>query len=79
MPIQIKEAESAATVRLTPREHEVLQWCAQGKTSWEIAQILNCTEATANFHFGNIRKKFSVSSRSAALLKAFEQGVLATA
>lgn len=75
----LKEEDPAAGVRLTLREHEVLRWYAQGKTSWEIARILSCTEATVNFHFSNIRQKFSVSSRSAALVKAFEQGVLSPA
>ncbi|WP_166358489.1 helix-turn-helix domain-containing protein [Pseudomonas akapageensis] len=79
MSRQIKEDGLNASVRLTLREHEVLGWYAQGKTSWEIARILSCTEATVNFHFGNIRQKFSVSTRSAALLKAFEQGVLSPA
>jgi LuxR family quorum-sensing transcriptional regulator LasR len=76
MPRQFKEEDRAAPVRLTLREHEVLRWYAQGKTSWEIAHILGCTEATVNFHFGNIRQKFSVSSRTTALLKAYAQGVL---
>ncbi|UVJ43137.1 helix-turn-helix domain-containing protein [Pseudomonas sp. LS1212] len=72
----IRDDGHLTTVRLTLREQEVLRWYAQGKTSWEIGRILGCTEATVNFHFGNIRQKFSVSTRSAALLKAFEQGVL---
>ncbi|MCY1411312.1 Transcriptional activator protein LasR [compost metagenome] len=76
MPNQLRQTGIAPVVRLTAREHEVLRWYAQGKTSWEISLILSCAEATVNFHFGNIRKKFFVSSRSAALLKAFEQGVL---
>ncbi|MEZ0198862.1 LuxR C-terminal-related transcriptional regulator, partial [Pseudomonas qingdaonensis] len=29
-----------APVRLTPREQQVLLWCAYGKSSWEIGQIL---------------------------------------
>ena len=31
-----------APVRLTPREQQVLLWCAYGKSSWEIGQILAC-------------------------------------
>lgn len=37
-------------VVLTSREKEVLQWCAIGKTSWEISVICNCSEANVNFH-----------------------------
>lgn len=63
-------------IKLTPKEKEVLAWGAQGKTSWEIALILKCTESGVNFHFGNIRLKFGVSSRSAALIKATALGLV---
>ncbi|MCV6504078.1 transcriptional regulator LasR [Pseudomonas aeruginosa] len=53
-------------VVLTSREKEVLQWCAIGKTSWEISVICNCSEANVNFHMGNIRRKFGVTSRRVA-------------
>ena len=63
-------------VTLTPKEKEVLRWGALGKSSWEIAQIMRCTEATVNFHFANIRRKFKVCSRWIALRKAAEMGLL---
>jgi len=63
-------------IKLTPKEKEVLAWGAQGKTSWEIALILKCTESGVNFHFSNIRQKFGVSSRSAALIKATALGLV---
>jgi len=63
-------------IRLTLREKVVLQWSALGKTSWEIAHILECSESAVNFHFCNIRRKFGVTSRSAALLKAVSQGLI---
>lgn len=65
-----------SAIKLTPKEKEVLAWGAQGKTSWEIALILKCTESGVNFHFGNIRLKFGVSSRSAALIKATALGLV---
>ncbi|MGY2342351.1 helix-turn-helix domain-containing protein [Pseudomonas sp. SDO5532_S415] len=67
---------NAPPARLTAKEKQTLMWCFKGKTSWEIARIQNCSEATVNFHFSNIRRKFAVSSRSAALLKAIESGVI---
>ncbi|MHA6141183.1 helix-turn-helix domain-containing protein [Pseudomonas mohnii] len=62
--------------RLTAKETQTLMWCLKGKTSWEIAKIQNCSESTVNFHFSNIRRKFDVKSRSEALIKAIESGVL---
>jgi LuxR family quorum-sensing transcriptional regulator LasR len=61
---------------LTAKEKQALIWCYQGKTSWEIAMIQHCSVSTINFHFSNIRRKFSVSSRRSALLKAIETGVI---
>lgn len=60
---------------LTPKEQEVLGWCAQGKTSAEIAIILNRSETTINFHIANLRLKFGVTSRHAAVLKAIKLGM----
>lgn len=59
-----------APVRLTPRERQVLLWCAYGKSSWEIGQILECKESTVNFHVSNILRKFDVPTRVAAVIKA---------
>jgi len=62
--------------QLTAKETQTLMWLFKGKTSWEIARIQNCSESTVNFHFSNIRRKFAVNSRSAALLKAIESGAI---
>ncbi|WP_085725030.1 LuxR family transcriptional regulator [Pseudomonas sp. R37(2017)] len=62
--------------KLSAREQEILKWCAMGKSSWEIGRILNCSEAGVNYHFCNIRRKFGVSSRWLALVKAMELGLV---
>lgn len=61
---------------LTKRELECLKWCAAGKSSWEIAKILCCSEATVNFHFGNLRHKFNATSRRQVMVKAIRFGLL---
>jgi LuxR family transcriptional regulator, quorum-sensing system regulator LasR len=63
-------------IEITSRELECLKWCAAGKSSWDIAQLMNCTEATVNFHFANIRRKFGASSRRMAVIKAIQLGFL---
>lgn len=67
-------AENPAAVTL--RELECLKWCAAGKSSWEIGRILHCSEATVNFHFSNIRRKFNTTSRRQAVVKAIGMGLL---
>lgn len=61
---------------LTKREYEILSWYTSGKTGWEISKILNISEATVKFHFGNIKKKFGVFSMSHAVVKAMLKGIL---
>ncbi|MDD5057817.1 MAG: LuxR family transcriptional regulator [Sideroxydans sp.] len=61
---------------LTRRELECLKWCASGKTSWEISQILRCSESAINFHFGNLRRKFNATSRRQVVVKAIHYGLL---
>jgi DNA-binding CsgD family transcriptional regulator len=62
---------------LTAREHEVLQWCALGKSSWEISQILNVSESTVNFHLANVAKKLKVTGRRASCIAAITRGLIA--
>jgi len=42
---------------LTPRQIECLQWIAEGKTSWEIGEILGLSEHTVNEHLAAARRK----------------------
>jgi LuxR family quorum-sensing transcriptional regulator LasR len=72
----MKPAPSVEDVVLTRREIECIKWCASGKSSWDISQILGCSEAAVNFHFGNIRRKFGTSSRRHAVVKAIRLGLI---
>jgi DNA-binding CsgD family transcriptional regulator len=60
------------TVRaLTHREREILGWIARGKTSREIAAILVISPYTVRKHVEHILEKLEVSTRSAAVARAF--------
>ena len=63
-------------LKVSQREIECLSWAAGGKSSSEIADILNCSEATVNFHFANIRKKMNVSNRQQAIVRAIRLGLI---
>lgn len=69
-------ASSEPAPRLTPRELEVLNWVMVGKSSWEISKITGCSEATVNFHMGNIRQKFNVNTRQQAVVRAISLGLI---
>jgi DNA-binding CsgD family transcriptional regulator len=60
----------SGSVHLTPRERECLKWAADGKTAWEIGQILKITERTAVFHVNNIVQKLGASNKTQAIVRA---------
>lgn len=61
--------------RLTLRELTILNWVKNGKTNWEIAQIMGVTERTIRFHVESIFSKLDVTSRSQAVATAIEHGL----
>jgi DNA-binding CsgD family transcriptional regulator len=61
---------------LTKRERECLSWAAEGKTSWEIGQLLNISERTSIFHLQNATHKLGVSGRQAAIARAVSLGLI---
>ena len=63
-------------VVMTSREKEVLRWTAEGKTSYEIAQILTVSERTVNFHITNVVVKLGASNKTQAAVKAVSLGLL---
>jgi LuxR family quorum-sensing transcriptional regulator LasR len=73
------EATRKAQTRLTPRELECVRWVMAGKSSWEISQILRCSEATINFHVSNLKKKFNVQTRQQAVVKAIKEQLIVPA
>jgi DNA-binding NarL/FixJ family response regulator len=65
----------AADYRLTEREIEVLKWAARGKTSEEIATIMEIKERTVNFHLDRARQRLGVATRIQAAVKAAVAGL----
>ncbi len=66
------------TCHLSPRELTVLLWMKEGKTNWEIAQILGLSERTVRFHVGGIFEKLDVTSRTQAVARALGAGLIAS-
>jgi DNA-binding CsgD family transcriptional regulator len=62
--------------RLTPRELEALRWTMDGRTAWEVGEVLNISERTAVFHLQNAVNKLDCTSKYQAVLKAMRLGLL---
>jgi len=52
-----------AKILLTPQEMQVASLVKDGKTSKEIADVLNVSETTVNFHRKNLRVKFGLRNK----------------
>ena len=63
-------------VDLNDREVEALTWVARGKTSAEIAQILALSKRTIDFHIDNARSKLGAATRTEAVIKAADGGLI---
>lgn len=61
---------------LTRREREVLRLVATGQTNREIAKDLFVSTRTVDMHLRNVLRKLGCSSRTAAVRRAVEIGVL---
>jgi DNA-binding NarL/FixJ family response regulator len=60
---------------LTPREREVMQLLAEGKTSKEVAAALNLSVKTAETHRTNIMRKLDLHSVADLTLYALRNGI----
>ncbi|MGI9115218.1 MAG: helix-turn-helix domain-containing protein [Chthoniobacterales bacterium] len=70
---------SSLAGRLTCREREVMRWVSEGKSDWEISQIVGCVEQTVKKHLQHIYRKLGVENRMAAVncLRQYSEAGLA--
>jgi DNA-binding CsgD family transcriptional regulator len=61
---------------LTPRELESLRWTMDGKTAWEVGNILGISERTAVLHVNNAMHKLNCANKHQAVLKALRLGLI---
>jgi DNA-binding NarL/FixJ family response regulator len=61
---------------LTPRELEVLEQIARGRSNGEIAQRLFITETTTKTHVGRVLAKLGLRDRVHAVVYAYEHGIV---
>jgi DNA-binding CsgD family transcriptional regulator len=56
--------------QLSPRQREILDLVAEGRTSKEIAVTLGISESTVNWHLANAFERLGASSRAEAVARA---------
>jgi NarL family two-component system response regulator LiaR len=74
----IRRGDAAADpgAALTPREHEVLELIAAGRSNKRIALELGIAEKTVKTHVGHLMAKLGVADRTQAALLAVRRGLV---
>ncbi len=72
--IGAKLAVRMVGAELTPREIDVLQQLAKGKSNQEIAAALRMSEGTVKFHINHVLHKLGAADRTQAVLTALKRG-----
>ena len=71
-----KESQPSVKAVLTPREREVIQLLAEGKTSKEVAVALKLSVKTAETHRTNLMRKLDLHSVADLTLYAIRNGIV---
>jgi DNA-binding NarL/FixJ family response regulator len=70
------ESDASAQCVLTPREREVIQLVAEGKSTKEVAMALSLSVKTAETHRTNLMRKLDLHSVAALTLYAVRNGIV---
>jgi len=52
---------------MTERQREIFRWVREGKTNWEIAKIIGCSEENVKYHMKNILRIMGSYNRTQAV------------
>ena len=68
-----RSVAALASLKLTPREAEVLLWISEGKSNQDIGVILGASTGTICKHVEHIFSKLNVENRTTAAVTALEK------
>jgi LuxR family quorum sensing-dependent transcriptional regulator len=68
--------QSSTARPLSNREQEVLAWVAEGKSAWEIGEILSIAPRTVEWHMTNASRKLGTANRVHAVAVALREGII---
>jgi LuxR family quorum sensing-dependent transcriptional regulator len=73
---QLQDGRKPSHQTLTRREMDCLQWCAEGKTDWEISVILSCSESTVRTHINSAKSKLNARSKTHMVAEGLRAGLI---
>jgi DNA-binding CsgD family transcriptional regulator len=66
----------AASLRLSPREREILQLVAEGKSAKEVAHLLSISTKTVAYHKDNLKSKLGLRTTAELTKYALDEGLI---
>ena len=72
----LRQAQAPAGRKLSERELEILTWVAQGKTAWEVGEILGISSRTVNTHAQAAFQKLGAVNRTQAIAIALRERLI---
>ena len=76
--VDASDSTRSSRFRLTPREREILQLLAEGKSNKEVANLLNISVNTAEAHRANIMLKLDFHSLAELVMYAIRNNIIQT-
>jgi LuxR family quorum sensing-dependent transcriptional regulator len=61
---------------LTPREREILILAANGKSTWEIGEVLHISSRTVKAHIKHLCRKLDAATRTQAVMIAVRDKII---
>ena len=61
-------------IALSPRERDCLAFVAEGKSDWDISQIIGIAESTVHAHVEKAKKRLGVKTRMQAVARLARAG-----
>lgn len=74
--LSINKLDTVKPKKLSEREHDVLRWAATGLTKTQIAERLNLSSHTVDYHMRNVLVKLNAKNTTAALATAIREGLI---
>ena len=65
--VTMDEPEDERMAKMTERQREIFRWVQEGKTNWEIARIIGCSEENVKYHMKNILRIMGSYNRTQAV------------
>lgn len=70
------QISTSPRIKFAPREREALQWMAEGKSDWEIGELMGISLHGVDYHLRSVRNKLGTANRTQTVATALRLGLI---